>query len=389
MRRGDSCPLTVGARLRKNHRVNIERMKKEKRSTSQKETILRPVAYPAIDGIRFYAALAIFIQHTLGGLFLEYLRIPAKDLSYQSDSMLLRWLYYVQDGNHGVDVFFIISGFLMARIVLEDSRPFNYFTFIRNRFWRIYPAFLVALCITVASVCLIFGWPWKSLDFAKNLVFMNAIPGYPVLPYLHVSWSLGFEFAFYLFVPTLYLFSRWIDKRLVALFLLIGAVALIPDDYIRMKALFVGTLLGAFSNQHLSWIARSTPMLVAVGLYVGCGILKAVWFSSFISYYYAFLPIAALLFVKIVWDDRSLLNKLFSATSLRWLGTLSYSIYLYHTIVGSIVLNRMMPSNPSFFSVLWYLCASFALTVGMAYASYVLIENRYFSSKKASPPRPL
>lgn len=277
-----------------------------------------------IDGIWFYAALAVFLQHVLGGAVIAYFRIPPDQYNYNHDSWWIRFVYYLADGNHGVDVFFIISGFLMTRVVLTEGRSFNYAKFIWNRVLRIYPAFLLSLIVAATADCLLFGWPWKPLDFAKNLVFMNAIPGYSVVPYNHVSWSLGFEFAFYLMIPAL-LLGRLLNRCIAAFLLLLVACYFIPDEFIRWKPLFIGALIGSFSDDQLKAIARRTPFTPLLAMYVGCGVLKAVYFKSYIEYYYTFLPIAALLFVKIVWGN-TVLTRFFTQPFLRTLGTLSYSI---------------------------------------------------------------
>jgi len=339
-------------------------------------SLIRPVRFPAIDGIRFYAALAVFFEHVLGGAAIEYFRVPADQYNYHSGSWWVRFTYYLADGNHGVDVFFIISGFLMARIVLSDGRGFSYATFIWNRIKRIYPAFLISLCIAAAADCMLFGWPWKPLDFAKDLVFLNAIPGYAVIPYNHVSWSLGFEFAFYLVIPAL-LIGRRIERRVAACVLLLAACYFVPSDFVRMKALFVGGLIGAFNDDQLKAIARRTPFALILAMYLGCGMLKAVYFSSFNGWYYTFLPIAALLFVKIVWGDTSL-TRFFTRPVMRKLGTLSYSIYLYHSVAASIVLVYLTPRPASLGWALWYIAMTGTLTIGAAWLSYRFVEQWYF-----------
>ncbi len=349
----------------------------------QKGKILRKVAYPAIDGIRFYAALAVFIEHVFGSAAVNYFAIPADQLSYQSSSYAMRALFFVLDGNHGVDVFFIISGFLMARIVLAGNRTFSYAGFIGNRVKRIYPAFLAALIVATAGDCLLFGWSFKPVEFAKNLVFLNAIPGFPVIPYNNVSWSLGFEFAFYLAIPALVVIARFMDKRLAALLLLIAVAWFLPDPYVRMKALFVGTLIGSIDDRDLSRAARAIPLWLPVMLYVGCALGKALIFKTYLGYYYPFLGAAALLFVKVVWDEANVLNRFFSTGPIRELGTLSYSIYLYHSIIASVVLYFFTPHPASLIGLLWYVVATAAITLAFAYASYMLIERPYFS------PRPV
>src|SRR5262249_57804279 len=106
--------------------------------------LIRPLPYPAIDGLRFYAAFAVFFVHMIGSIAFDYLHTPTEMWNRGTSVIWIRCLYFLSDGHHGVDVFFIISGFLMGRIVME-SRQFSYGSFIWRRFLRIYPAFLASL----------------------------------------------------------------------------------------------------------------------------------------------------------------------------------------------------------------------------------------------------
>lgn len=154
--------------------------------------IIRPVAYPAMDGLRFYAAFLVFMTHYIGLIRTDLFSLPPGEMG-----SLLRLL---EDGNHGVDIFFLISGFLMGRSVLARKGPFSYPGFIAARFWRIYPAFLVSYGAAVACD-LHFGWRWSPVDALAGLVFLNAIPALGIIPYHYVSWSLAIEFLFYLTFP--------------------------------------------------------------------------------------------------------------------------------------------------------------------------------------------
>lgn len=348
-------------------------------------SIIRPVSYPAVDGLRFYAALAVFIEHTFSSAAVNYFRIPGEALTYKSDSSWMRTLFYFLDGNHGVDIFFIISGFLMARIVLTRPEAFSYGTFLWNRVKRIYPAFVVALIVAMLGDVLIFDWPWKPIEFLKNLAFLNAIHNLPVLAYNNVTWSLGYEFAFYLVIPAL-LLLRMGGRGLGAALLLLGlAYLLIPDYYLRTLGLFVGAVVGAASPHALSTIARRTPLPIVLGLFVGCGLLKATYFTTYHQYYYSFLVVAALLFIKVTFDDRNLLSRFLATRPLRVLGTLSYSIYLYHSIIGSVVLYKLTPWPASWSGLAWYSLATIVLTLLISYLSYTQVEQRYFLRKRPVP----
>lgn len=343
-------------------------------------SLIRDVPYPAIDGIRFYAALVVLIQHTLGAAMSEYFRVPAADFTGTSPDPWLRFLAYVADGNHGVDVFFLLSGFLMARIVLRSQR-FSYGHFIASRFWRIYPAFLVSLVLVAWMDVSVFGWTWSASEFGKNLLFLNAVPGWVQIPYNHVSWSLGYEFAFYLVIPVFLLFTRFLDGRIVAAAAALACALLIPDGFIRMLGLFAGACLGSFSDETLATAAKRIPLIPTLGAFLAWNATKAFLGLTFLQYYYPLVILSALLIVKVVWDRDHLLNRFFALSWMRWLGTLSFSIYLYHNAVGALVLYKLTPQPASWGGVAFLLIATFVATIAVSWVSYVLIEQRYFRNR--------
>ncbi len=339
------------------------------------QTLIRNLSYPVIDGIRFYAAFIVFVEHILSGIVLEYFKVPASEFGYSSNSQSLAFLYYLADGNHGVDIFFIISGFLMARIISKER--FSYQSFISARFKRIYPAFLASLVITAAIVINVFGWPWKPIDFSYNMIFLNAFPQFGVMPYNHVSWSLGYEFAFYFVIPVLALFSRVIPSWVAASILMLSAALLIPDSLIRFNALFAGALVGTLSESTLKSVAAKLPMAIVLPAFIGCGVLKAVMQLPYLTYYWLFILCASLLFIRLVWGP-SLLGNILSMPAFRKLGTLSYSIYLYHSVIGSLVLYKLTPWPASIGGAVLCFITTFALTLIASYLSYQIFEKWYF-----------
>ncbi|MDI1351623.1 MAG: acyltransferase [bacterium] len=152
---------------------------------------------PDIDGLRAIAVLSVVLYHAFP------------------------WL--IPGGFIGVDVFFVISGFLIATIILERllNHSFSFIDFYRNRIKRIFPALLIILI-----VCLVTGWflllPNEynllgkhiaaAAGFIANYSFWNegnyfAIVNAETKPVLHL-WSLGIEEQFYIVWPLL-LFMIW------------------------------------------------------------------------------------------------------------------------------------------------------------------------------------
>src|SRR5262249_58629809 len=131
----------------------------------------------------------------------------------------------------------------MGRIVME-SRQFSYGSFIWRRFLRIYPAFLASLfAATWLAVGL--GYKFDFIVFLENLVFLNAVKELNVPPYNHVTWSLGYQFAFYLVLPLILWLSRAIGNLPADLALFIAAALVLPGEYLPFFAVFAGTAVSA------------------------------------------------------------------------------------------------------------------------------------------------
>ena len=145
----------------------------------------------------------------------------------------------------GVDVFFVISGYLITTILIEDieSKRFSIFNFYERRARRLLPALFF-----VILVCIPFVWVWmlpsQMKDFSaslfsvsvflSNLYFMSQInyfaPAAELNPLLH-TWSLSVEEQFYLFFPPLLLFLLKPGRRFaIIVIFLFAALSLIFSE---------------------------------------------------------------------------------------------------------------------------------------------------------------
>lgn len=343
--------------------------------------VVRRLSYPAIDGLRFYAAMLVFIVHftTMCAASITRMELPTRGSAPQLG--LPQFVLWLGDGQHGVDIFFVISGFLMGRMVLAP-RGFSYGHFLWKRVLRIYPAFLASEVLAVLAYYLLFGVPFWTWSFLGNLLFLNSIQDLGLYVYNYPTWSLGYEVAFYLIVPVALIFRRLFGAHLATAIMLALAIALIPDAYIRMRGLFVGTLIASFSDVHLRRAGRLLPAPVLLGVYFGVTILKDTYVIGYLAFYDVMIVTVALLFIHIVFSD-GLLNRAFRSRPMRFLGTLSYSFYLLHATVLSTVLTTLMPlfglAGPPTQQVLTFVVLGFTGSLGLAWASYVLFERPYFA----------
>ena len=161
---------------------------------------------PEIDGLRALAVLMVVLYH---------LRLDEFEI------------YFFRGGFIGVDIFFVISGYLISKIILSElakENRFNYLLFLERRARRILPMLFFTLIITFGLSWVFYTpsqfieYSWSaitSLFFSSNIYFYLSSISYDadsslLKPLLH-TWSLSIEEQFYLFFPVA-LFFLILDK---------------------------------------------------------------------------------------------------------------------------------------------------------------------------------
>jgi peptidoglycan/LPS O-acetylase OafA/YrhL len=298
----------------------------------------------------------------------------------------------------GVDVFFVISGYLISQILLRelDEQRFSVLRFYRRRVRRIFPALIILLL--TSAVC---GWALLPPDllrqlgkhiaasaaFVPNFTFW-AEPGYfsntaSEKPLLHL-WSLGVEEQFYALWPlTLFLLHRLnIAPRFGIL--AIGAISfawsIVEVDTARQSAFFLpaprawelmaGAAIASFERAGALRTLRAQPLLGFVGL--GAIVLSArlLQQSSLFPGWWALAPVLGAGLV-IAEPERGLSGRLLSCSPLRRIGLISYPLYLWHWPMLSFAAIECAPAWPSRgLRLLLVLCA-----IALAELTYRVIEQ--------------
>ncbi|TWT79220.1 O-acetyltransferase OatA [Planctomycetes bacterium CA13] len=291
------------------------------------------------------------------------------DFKYRSDvdglravAVVLVLLFHAElgftGGYIGVDVFFVISGFLITGLIVKQQRAgkFSLANFWSRRIRRILPASVfVVICTLVAGWFLLFPSDYRDLAqsaLSQQLMLSNVYfwrnTGYFVgdaelKPLLH-TWSLAVEEQFYLFYPfVLVLLRRASDRTLVTLLGLATLVSLLVSQWgvlyhpgatffllpTRAWELSLGGLLCFTPPSQLR--SRTLAILNVAGLLAIC--VAAWFFDSTTPFpgFHALLPClgtAACIYTnaaKLTWC-----GKLLSARPIVMLGLMSYSLYLWH-----------------------------------------------------------
>jgi peptidoglycan/LPS O-acetylase OafA/YrhL len=276
---------------------------------------------PTLDGWRGIAILLVLFDHVQAALISGYAH---------------PWM---QTGQHGVTVFFVLSGFLITSKLLES--PIDLKRFYIRRFFRLMPAAWAYLA-AVWLLSLLGGKTWLSLQEIASCIFFfrNFMSSGQLTIFAGHFWSLSMEEQFYIVWPSLLLLAGFRRTRnlaiagtiAIALFRFFNwghydCIWLSFQTQVRADALLIGCLLAmAFSNPALRTAAvRWTKFSVFPALAVMCYCISAFhWLPPLIES----LAIAALIAASTL-HPHSILARPLSLRPLAWLGTVSYSIYVW------------------------------------------------------------
>lgn len=295
---------------------------------------LRPM-----EGLRGFAVFLVFLVH--------YTTLVKPVL--QADSAILPFAAALHAiGNAGVDLFFVLSGFLIYGSLI--ARRQDFLRFMRRRVQRIYPAFAVVFLLYLG---LSLALPSQSripagVGAAAAYLLANflLLPGMlPIEPMITVAWSLSFEFFYYLTIPLVIAAFRLRERPRLGRVLFFALVAVVlatctpgGGDHPRLAIFVAGILLyealatgdGPSGRWPLS--GPSADVLALAGLAAG---LMAVYGAAIGAIGAA--AKVAVMFAGFFCLCRVCLGRqpsgvaqLFSWTPLRWLGNMSYSYYLLH-----------------------------------------------------------
>ena len=297
----------------------------------------------------------------------------------------------------GVDVFFVISGFLITSLILKDLKAGNFsiLSFYDRRARRILPALLL-ICLATTLLSFIFMLPYDLKNYGQSLVatilsanniLLYLTSGYWSLaaefkPLYH-TWSLGVEEQYYMIIPVLFMVAYRIAKNkiravsitVVVLFLISYIFSFYSDNKEfnfliishRMWELLAGSLVAILLIRKT--IKNSTVMAI-IGLLL---ILLSYLFPFAVSSnqaVYSLIPVIGTVLIIIFSSDSLITGKFLSLRPLLLIGTLSYSIYLLHMPILAF-LRLSTEGKPSVLTQLVFVL----LSVPLAYLSWKFVEN--------------
>ena len=325
----------------------------------------------SLQMLRGFAAYAVVVFHTLGFLSLQ----PAFGIPR------------VRKGMPGVELFFILSGFIMVHTVRADETPLRFFM---KRLFRIVPIYWVATLIVIIAALNI-DWIFADANLAPesilaSLAFIpmpNNFGDY--MPILYVGWTLNFEILFYaVFSIGLFLPRRYLVPYIVVAMSAIGLTAyLMGDDgisgfygHLIILNFCTGALLAVLFNRKgfATKLSRWGPILILC--------IAAIEFVYFLIFplpgewgaLASLVILNSVVFALLAMDAQ---NRLKESRIVTALGASSYSAYLLHPFIIPLVgVAVMRYVGTSAVAALVMFVGVFIITVIVSTISFLTIEQR-------------
>jgi len=298
---------------------------------------------PEIDGLRGIAVIAVILYHAKINI-----------IGHRP----------FEGGFIGVDIFFVISGYLITSIILREliiTGSFSFRNFYERRVRRLLPVLLFVMMAFIP-----FAWlylpPAQFIEFSKSIIYsigfssnnyfyysgneygaMSAI----FTPFLH-SWSLSIEEQYYIIFPAILLVSYKFFKKYIFIILIIlftlsifyAHSTTINDSmksfyflHTRVWELLVGSMLAYFECHNKSRCEKRTFNEICSFIGLSLIIFSLILFSSKSIFHPSFFTLIPIIGTSlIIWfaNKGSLIHRLLSNKAIKSIGLISYSLYLWH-----------------------------------------------------------
>jgi len=345
-----------------------------------------------LDGIRGIAALLIITWHYGTSQLVNNHSLAAGYFKVMSTYF---WT--------GVDLFFILSGFLLGNILLKNRSSENYFkAFYIRRICRIFPIYYLVLTIVFVICILGIGYStdwwfndkisyWPYLFYVQNIyiAFTETLGN----RWISHTWSLGLEEQFYLILPLLIYFLN--KKNLVIVLVICVLSAPIFRYFIsnwyqtfnliycRFDSLFMGVLiaLAMRSENIVRYFQKNNKQFTYLLLVM---IAATILFSLKIIHLYYFIAnswfslLFTILLMVVLTNDKNIFSVISRNSLLVKTGIISYGMYLYHPVIAGLLHFFVKNQSPQIQNIsdLFLTILSFVITIIVSHYSFNYFEKK-------------
>jgi peptidoglycan/LPS O-acetylase OafA/YrhL len=368
--------------------------------TREPETV-RADRLPGFDGLRGLAATAVLVLHASVLHLTRHVR--AQEVVAQLQS--------------GVQVFFVISGFVISRpfvVAVLDGRPLpSIRRYALRRFIRIFPAYWLALvCAWLFFNAPLSGWR----DWLTHVLLLQTYSSYQLDRGISIAWTLSVEVSFYVLLPIVFVVIERLARAIGARRALVGGLGallvvsfvtlewtaasdrVLPtfwlpfqlpvfvigmlmcvtaeitfrDDRLRGRLDWIGTLLP------LWWAGAAASLLLAAHLY-GTTVIFRAQHQLGQEVLYGFMAVCAVLPVAFGFERSGLGGRVLTWRPVAYIGAVSYGVYLWHNQLGEFIADHMFGlrslDHASVGKLVALVAVSFVAAVAVASVSWFGLER--------------
>jgi peptidoglycan/LPS O-acetylase OafA/YrhL len=280
-----------------------------------------PSRLEVLDCFRGIAALSVVLFHFTTLFYNEY------NYTNCSFSMTI--------GHFGVQLFFILSGFVIFLSIRNIERPWQ---FIKKRIVRLYPAYWISILLSFFIIYLFADPNFRPSTWKELLVGLTMLNGFVGVDNVDTSyWSLRPELVFYFFISLLLFFKA---RKYMHVFMLLSTMLLVVD-FIFPLPIFISRAINIpfcgyfFSGIYFYLFFDTKNKLYLIPVLIFC-IINVLLEKQ--EYGVIVLPFIYLLFVLFTYGKLNFLNNIF----FKFLGYISYPLYLLHQNIGVLILSKLV-----------------------------------------------
>ena len=309
----------------------------------------------AIDLFRFIASISVVLYHLL---FRGWAADNMSDVSFENIGHAFKYGYL------GVDLFFILSGFLITHSIKNKSIS----DFLVSRISRLYPIYWLSITFT-SIVIIVFGDSRFSVDFPQFIMNLTMFHNYANIESIYcVYWTLFVEMKFYIFIIGIFLILNKLKEitidSLVIFWSFFCVLYYFFDDYSIFKVLniflffdyaplFIAGIVFSQIYENGVRFKDYTILFVSLLLSLNHSIIKAEVLENYFNFQFSTIIISLIIFsfyLIILMVSMNRLN-IINSVRLTKLGMLTYPLYLLHQNIGFIALNNLKEYLNKYFLV--------------------------------------
>jgi len=307
-----------------------------------------------LDTLRAFAALSVCLFHFV-----------CTTTGYFTDPVLLS-IFDV--GQYGVQMFFVISGFVIPWSMHHAGYQYkNFLSFFLKRLSRLEPPYLVSVILALVLLFArekVMGKANDHIEISSTQIFLHLgylIPFFKEYHWLNsVYWTLAVEFQYYLFIALL--FVPLIKSKLISRILIYIGICVVsfffPENFLpySLPVFLLGILLFLFKASYIKNEEYYTSTLLLL--------ILCFWKYPFVSVLFSLIPVVSILYFE----------KL-KIAGLHFAGKFSYSIYLIHPILGASFINVLSHRLTAPMEKVVVICAGIVVTLISSYIMYIVVER--------------